>query len=228
MSNILAGRGKVIIAFLLVFGPAFLLILISTRGCSHKFKELSNYGVIKDVEITLHPQSRKVRLSEFKGDILLITTLQKTCPTDCAVSFWHIDQMHFQHIRKNKNKKLKRVRIISFVTDGKGNPASVEDVKTLSQALYDNVEEYDPEIWILATGDVKAVYNIQHNDQTLLQKGNKFYGGEAFQELILLLDKERNLRMVLPGNEEGLVRKMREHVALLQKQYDKERGRKNN
>jgi hypothetical protein len=32
--------------------------------------------------------------------------------------------------------------------------------------------------------------------------------------------------MVLRGNQEGLVRRMREHIALLQKQYDKERKAK--
>jgi hypothetical protein len=29
--------------------------------------------------------------------------------------------------------------------------------------------------------------------------------------------------MGLPGNEEGLVRRMKEHIALLQKQYDKKK-----
>jgi hypothetical protein len=54
-----------------------------------------------------------------------------------------------------------------------------------------------------------------------LKKGNEFYGGEAFQELILLLDKQNHLRMVLSGKTEGMIRRMKEHIALLQKQYDK-------
>ena len=39
---------------------------------------------------------------------------------------------------------------------------------------------------------------------------------------MLLLDKENHLRMVLNGHTEGMVRKMKEHLALLQKEYDKE------
>jgi hypothetical protein len=34
---------------------------------------------------------------------------------------WHLSQMIFEHIRKNQ-KKLGYVKIISYVTDGKGNP----------------------------------------------------------------------------------------------------------
>ena len=54
---------------------------------------------------------------------------------------------------------------------------------------------------------------------------NKGYGEKEVAE-ILLLDKENHLRMVLPGKEEGLVRRMKEDIALLQKQYDKERKHK--
>ena len=40
-----AGYAKRILAILLVFGPAFILIFIATRSCSHNFKELDDYGV---------------------------------------------------------------------------------------------------------------------------------------------------------------------------------------
>jgi cytochrome oxidase Cu insertion factor (SCO1/SenC/PrrC family) len=214
-----AGRSKVAIAFLLIFGPAFLLVLIGTRGCEHKFKELDDYGVVKSTPFKI--DGKDVSFADFKGEVLVITTLQKTCPEDCAISFWHVDQMIYQHIRKNKRKKLKQVKIISFVTDGKGNPLPEDEMQVVKDALKDNVESYDPSIWMIATGDAKSVYSFKHNGQNLVQKGDKYYGGEGFQELILLLDKEGHLRMVLPGNEEGLVRRMKEHIALLQKQYDK-------
>jgi hypothetical protein len=32
--------------------------------------------------------------------------------------------------------------------------------------------------------------------------------------------------MVLPGNEEGLIRRMKENIALLQKEYDKLKSQK--
>jgi hypothetical protein len=39
---------------------------------------------------------------------------------------------------------------------------------------------------------------------------------------MLLLDKKNHLRMVLSGKTEGMIRRMKEHIALLQKQYDKQ------
>lgn len=214
-----AGRIKVLLAFLLTFGPAFLLIFISTRGCEHKFKTLDDYG--KAIDYTFTDAEGKVRTAkEFEGEIVIITTLQESCPQKCAISFWHLDQAIYQHIFDNKHKKMKQVRIISFATDGFGKP--LKDLTTLNQALRDQVENYDPKLWILASGDPKSLYDFKHNEERLLKEGDEFYGGQAFQELMLLLDKRNHLRMVLSGTSEGMVRRMKEHIALLQKQYDKE------
>jgi hypothetical protein len=220
-----AGRKKVIFSFLLLFGPAFFLIFIATRGCEHKFKELEDYG--KAIDYTfVDARGKKYKSSDFKGEIVIVSTLQPSCPGNCATSFWHLDQLIYQHIRKNKNKKMKRVRIISYVTDGKGNETN--DLATLQQALKDKVEGYDPNIWILAHGNARGLYNFKRNGETLLKKGNVYYGGEAFQELLLLLDHSNHLRMVLSGKTEGMIRRMKEHIALLQKQYDKEQANRKN
>jgi len=220
-----AGRIKVVLAFLLVFGPAFLLVFISTRGCEHKFKELDDYGQAANYAF-VDARGKKYSAKDFEGDIVLITTIQPSCPGNCAVSMWHLDQLIYQHIRKNKRKKMKQVRIISFVTDGKGN--DVKDLSIVQQALKDQVEEYDPNIWILASCSSRQVYDFNRNGESLLKKGPEYFGGEAYQELLLLLDKRNHLRMVLSGKTEGMVRRMKEHIALLQKQYDKERSKRMN
>jgi hypothetical protein len=59
-----------------------------------------------------------------------------------------------------------------------------------------------------------------------LKEGDQYFGGQAFQELMLLLDKKNHLRMVLSGKTEGMIRRMKEHIALLQKQYDKQNSAK--
>ena len=210
-----------VLGFLLVFGPALFLIFISTRGCTHQFKTLDDYGALKNYSFT-DSKGKNRTAEEFKGEIIIITTLQKGCPWDCSVSFWRLNQILYQHIRKNSHKQLKRVRMISFVTDGKGNPE--KELTLVQQMMERDVEGYDPNLWIVASVDVRSIYNIEHNDQTLLQKGEKYYGGEGFQELILLSDKENHLRMVLKGNQEGLIRRMKESLALLLKQYDKDRA----
>ena len=216
-----AGRIKVIYAFILLFGPALFLIFISTRGCNHKFKTLDDYGQAVNYRIRTD-DGKTYRSKDFQGDIIIVTTLQETCPHDCSVSFWHLDQSIYQHIRKNSRKKMKQVRIISFVTDGKGNP--VEDLSVIRQAIEDNVEGYDPKIWILASGDVRAMYDFEHNGQSLLQNETEGSAQPSFEELMLLLDKNNHLRMVLSGKTEGMIHRMKEHIALLQKQYDKEKS----
>ncbi|MCF8220048.1 MAG: hypothetical protein K9I97_01050 [Cryomorphaceae bacterium] len=219
MSNTIKLRK--VLGFLLVFGPALFLILISTRGCKHKFQTLDDYGQVTAYTFT-DSYGKTHHAKEFQGEIILITTIQKTCPWECSVSFWRLNQIVYQHIRKNSHKKLKRVRIISFVTDGKGKPA--KNIAMVRQMMEREVEGYDPKLWIVATGDVRSIYDIENNNQTLLQTGNQFYGGEAFQELMLLTDKQNHLRMVLKGNQEGLIRRMKESIALLLKQYDKDRA----
>jgi cytochrome oxidase Cu insertion factor (SCO1/SenC/PrrC family) len=210
---------KAILSLLLIFGPASFLIFIGTRGCDHKFEKLGDYGPASKYSFT-DVNGKKRSFSEFDNSIVLISTIQESCPDTCSISLWHVDQILYQHIRKNKSKKLKQVKFISFVTDGIGNP--VKDLKYMSSILKERVEGYDPELWILASGDVKSVYNFTNNGKSLLEKGKQYFGGEYFQEILLLIDKNNHLRMALRGNQEGMVRTMKEHLALLQKQYDKE------
>jgi cytochrome oxidase Cu insertion factor (SCO1/SenC/PrrC family) len=210
---------KAVLSLLLIFGPASLLIFIGTRGCDHKFEKLGDYGVASKYSFT-DVDGKLRNYSEFDNSIVLVSTIQESCPDTCSISLWHVDQILYQHLRKNKSKKLKQVKLISFVTDGKGNP--VKDLKYMSSILKERVEGYDPELWILASGDAKSIYNFTNNGKSLLEKGKQYHGGEYFQEILLLLDKNNHLRMALRGNQEGMVRTMKEHLALLQKQYDKE------
>ena len=201
------------IGFVLVFGPALLLIFIGTRSCEHKFEELADYGPVAEFEFT--DANGDLRNSkEFKDEVVLINILQSTCPDSCSILMWHLNQTIYQHVWKNKTKKTKKIRIISFLTDGEGNP--VEDLSIINDAVYDLTENYDPSIWILATGDVKEVYDLENNGVSLTDEQANF------QELMLLIDKQHHLRMVLSGNVEGQIRRMKQSMALLQKQYDKQ------
>jgi hypothetical protein len=216
-NSVKAGRIKRIVITFLLFGPASFLIFISTRGCKHKFVELDDMGAVSSYSFE-DVNGKKYTEKSFKGKAVLFTTLQKTCPGECAISMWHLDQMIYQHLRKNQ-KKLGYVKIVSFVTDGNGKPYS--NLKDIDFMLRDQIEKYDSTIWIVAKGDGKEVYNLTRNGNNLMQKGTKYFGGEAYQELLLLVDKQNHLRMVLNGSSEGMIRKMKEHIALLDKQYDK-------
>lgn len=211
-----AGRMKVVYAFLLLFGPALLLIFISTRGCDHKFDRLDDFGKANDYAFT-DALGRSFTQKDFKGKIVLVGNLQQTCPDSCGLSLTSIDLLIYQRLCRGKHKDL--IKIITFATDINGNP--VDDLSTLKGMLEDKIEGYDPNVWYLASGESRKVFDLTNNDASLLEKGNQYYGGEAFQELLLLLDKDNHLRMVLNGHTEGMIRKMKEHIALLQKEYDK-------
>ena len=200
---------------MLVFGPAVIFIamtLFMTRSCEHKFETLENYGTITSFNFTDVNGNKRSSL-DFKGDIVLISTIQESCPDSCSVLLWNINQTIYQRIWKNRTKKRKQVKILSFVTDDNGNP--IKDLSPIEDFLNKIVPNYDPSIWVLAKGDVKSIYDIEHNGASLLQGGNKF------QELMLLMDKKQCLRMVLSGKKEGHIRRMEQSMALLQKEYDK-------
>ena len=212
-------RLKSILAFTLLLGPAILLIVIGTRSCEHNFEKLDDFGNLKNYSF-YNIDGKKKSSEDFKNSIVILTTLQQSCPRDCALSFWALERHIYQQIRKNR-KKLNSVRLISYVVDANGNP--VKDLGPISDILKSEVDQYDPELWILASGDSRSIYNIKHNNVNLLEKGDQYYGGESFHELMLLIDKNNHLRMVLNGNSEGMIRRMKQSLALLLKQYDKEK-----
>ena len=122
-------RRKVGFAFLLMFAPAFLLIFISNRSCTHKFEELPDYGKVAEYTF-IDAKGKKRSSKEFKGEIILITTIQPTCPNDCAVSLSNLKLQIYKILRGKEG-----IRIISFVTDENGEP--LEDLSATQKMLED-------------------------------------------------------------------------------------------
>lgn len=217
-----AGRIKVLLAFILLFGPAILLIIMATRGCEHKFDRLENYGSLNGYSFTDF-QGKRYTNTDFEDKIVLIANIQETCPEECGIAFWHLDQQIYQMIRTNQ-KNLGHVKIITFATDADGNP--VESLDYVHDLLVDNVEEYDPSIWILAKGESKIIYDIESNDLNLKDLKATYVEGDASKEIMLLVDRKNQLRMALNGHTEGMIRQMKECVALLEKEHDQDLANK--
>lgn len=228
MENKTAVRSKKrsLFALTLVFGPALILIFMATRGCNHRFKTLADYGLVSTPSFTVynHKGKQQQTLQDYQDQIVLINTLQTTCPHNCGLAFFPLTQNIYKDLRTNKRKKLKQVRMLSIVVDSLGNPVSEAALLDIQDMLRSRVEGYDPEIWQLVSADPKIFYNLTNNGQKLIVKDTKYFGGVSYNELIMLLDKNNHLRMVLNGHTEGMIRKMKEHLALLIKQYDKERA----
>lgn len=217
---------KSLFAFLLVFCPALTLVFISTRSCNHKFEKLEDYGPINMGVFEIYDPStgsfKKMNIKDFEGDIVILNTLQATCPESCKIELWLFNQMIYKHIYENKHKKLKQVKVISFLTDLEGN--SIKDEQSFSDVTKaiktaQSDKNYDPTLWMLARGNVQEVYNIEHNGKNLILDSEKEYGKGSFLRYNLLLDKNAHLRMVLPGNKEGETRRFFQSISLLQKEY---------
>ena len=74
----------------------------------------------------------------------------------------------------------------------------------------------------------KKIFNIEHNGVNLLDTQTEDKKKTAYKDLILLVDKKNHLRMALRANSkspegEGVTRRMKQSLALLIKQYDKEK-----
>ena len=221
-------KKRSILALSLVFGPALFLIFIATRGCDHRFKQLADYGLVKAPTFSVynHKGKQQLSLQDYQNQVVIITTLQTTCPHQCGLAFFPLTQNLYKDLRTNKRKKLKQVRLLSIVVDSLGRPVSEAEILDIQDMLRSRVEGYDPELWQLVSADPTVFYDLTNNGQKLIVKDAKYFGGVSYNEHIMLLDKKNQVRMVLNGHTEGMIRKMKEHLALLMKQYDKERAQK--
>jgi cytochrome oxidase Cu insertion factor (SCO1/SenC/PrrC family) len=216
--NTKAGRLKPILMLFLVFGPALFLIFVSLNKCEHKFEELPVYGKLDN--FTFYTSSgEKITPETQLGKVTLYTTIQAGCPQNCAIDLLKYNMMVYQHYRKYQ-KKMGHIKFVSIVTDQEGNP--VEDLSEVEFLMNDIIQGYDPTIWTLVTGDPKQIYDIESNGVNLAtMESDTAFATKPYLEMLLIVDKENNLRLVRKGNQEGLIRDFKEHIALLQKQYDK-------
>ena len=202
----------------LVFGPALLLIFVSLNKCEHKFEQLPVYGKLEN--FTFYTSSgEKITPETQLGKVTLYTTIQAGCPQNCAIDLLKYNMMVYQHYRKYQ-KKMGHIKFVSIVTDQEGNP--VDDLSEVEFLMNDIIQGYDPSIWTLVTGDPKQIYDIENNGVNLVtMQSDTAFATKPYLEMLLIVDKENNLRLVRKGNQEGLIRDFKEHIALLQKQYDK-------
>jgi len=203
-----------------VFGPAAFLIMITMGKCEHNFHELPIYSEMPPYEF-IGADGKVVNNKTQEGKITLFTTLQTSCPQNCAIDIYKFNLQIYQDYRKSQ-KRLGHVKIISIVTDKEGNP--VDNLDEILFTMNDMFEGYDSTIWNLVTGDPRQVYDVENNGVNLYSTtSDEAFAGKSFLETMLIVDKQNQLRLVRRGNQEGLIRDFKQHVSLLDKQYDRER-----
>ncbi|HTO37939.1 MAG TPA: SCO family protein [Brumimicrobium sp.] len=209
-----------LLLILVLFGPgAFILYMFYSGGVDNKYQELPVFSEMGEFEF-VDSYGELVNNESQKDMITLFTTIQTSCPQNCALDLFKFNLLVYQGYKKN-HKKMKHVKIVSIVTDENGNP--VDKADEVVYMLKDLVNDYDSSIWKIVNGDPKQVYDIESNGINLFEiKVDTAFAQKAYLETMLIVDKENKLRLVRKGDTEGMIRDFKQHVALLQEQYDRE------
>lgn len=219
--NTKAGLIKPLLMIVLVFGPALFLILISLNKCDHNFTTLPEYGNVGNYSFDL-PNGEKLTNKDMVNKVVILNIVQPSCPSNCSIDLAKFNLMIYQHYRKYQ-KNMGHIKFVSLVLDSQGNPVSLDKLNEVQFNFQDMFQEFNDDIWKVVTGDPKQVYDIENNGINLYnQEDKESYAGRPYMETMMIIDKSNELRLVRKGSEEGYIRDFKEHIALLQKQYDKE------
>ncbi|MGB0932785.1 MAG: SCO family protein [Lishizhenia sp.] len=229
--EIKAGRGRSILMLLLVFGPASLLVFFALNKCENKFKMLDDFETIGNYSFTTST-GKTITDENMDGNVVIFTTIQGSCPQECAIAINHFNLLIYQKYRKTQRKNS-HIKFVSIITDSEGNP--IENMSEVEFYLKDEIQGYDPNIWMLVSGDPKQVYNVENNGVNLFeQRDDAAFAGKPYMQAMLLVDKNNHLRWVGKGaterskttemiiREESMIRDFEQQMALLEKQYDKQ------
>lgn len=204
---------------MVAFGPGTFVFLMAVGKCENQYQELPVFAEMPSYEF-IDANGNVINNKTQEGRVTIFTTIQTTCPQSCAIDFYKFNLLMYQHYKKNR-RKIDYVDIISIVTDQEGNPIdNIEEVKFM---MNDLIHGYDSTIWNVVKGDPKQVYDIESNGINLYKmEVDSAFGGKAFLETMLIVDKQNKLRLVRRGDSEGMIRDFKQHVSLLQEQYDRE------
>lgn len=207
---------------MVLFGPAILMVLFTTGKCNNQYQKLPEFGPMPNYEFT-GANGKVVNNETQEGRLTIFTTLQTSCPQNCAIELFRFNMLIYQFYKKNR-KSLDYVDIVSVVTDKEGNP--VDNLDEMLFTLNDMIQGYDSTIWNVVTGDPKQIYNVRNNEVNLYEmEDDDAYADKLYLELLLLVDQQNELRFVRRGKSEGLIRDFEQHVSLLQKQYQDEKNK---
>lgn len=213
------GVFRKLLVVLVAFGPGTVIFLMAIGKCENKYQSLPIYGQMPEYEFT-GADGKIINNKTQEGKITLFTTIQTSCPQNCAIDLFKFNLLVFQDYKKNQNK-LGYIKIVSIVTDENGDP--VNNIDELLYTLNDMIDGYDSTIWNIVTGDPKQIYDIENNDINLYTTTtDSSFAGKSYLETMLLVDKHNQLRLVRRGNKEGYIRDFKQNVSLLKMETEKD------
>lgn len=235
------GLKRLGLIILVLFGPG-LLIYILAKTLTNKFIELPyigehTYVINGDKTDTVYYkvpdfefksiEGKTINSESTKGQFLIFTTIQNSCPDTCGLYFFHLDELFYQKLKKNRDNYF-NVKIISILTDENGNPLQKASEK-LVEAL--STIERDSDIWEVVTGDIDPIYGFKFNDQTFKDlpstASNYEIGTKAFVNSLLLVDRAKHIRGFTGAKRDSDIRNFFDLLKILKKlEFDENRKSK--
>ena len=162
------GLKRLGLMILILFGPGSLIYFLA-KTVKNKFVELpyigkhdyvydDNGNVTDTIEYTLPDfklttvDGKVITKNSIKDKFVVITTLQNSCPDSCGVYLFHFEEIFYSKLFKNRDN-YNNVVILSVLTDHDGNP--VEKADDIFLKKMNEIENFDPSLWWVTTGDPK-------------------------------------------------------------------------
>ena len=236
------GLKRLGLLILVLFGPG-LLIYLFAKTLSNKFIDLPYLGkhtVIdngSDSKDTVYYQIPDFEFKTSAGEIvstestgdqfLIFTTIQNTCPDTCGLYLFHINELFYKKLKKNKDS-YSNVRLYSILTDENGNSIDSPSEKLIEELEAINV---DTSIWKIVIGDPNQVFSFDYNGVDFFNlpatASNYEIGTKAFVNSMLLIDRERHIRGFTGAKRDSDIRNFFDLLKILKKiEFDENRKKK--
>lgn len=238
------GLKRLGLMILVLFGPGSLIYFLA-KNVENKFVDLPYLGDhvyeyqangnVSDSTLYTIPnfnlttlEGKHISRNTFKDKFIVLTTIQNSCPDNCGMYFLHFDEIFYSKLSKNTDS-YDDVVILTILTDHDGNP-----VDSISDKLIEEVKQikgYDPNLWIIATGDPKPLFDFkvanQHFYDLPSTPDNHEVGTKAFINSMVLIDKKGHVRGFTGARSYSDVSNYFDILKVLKKvDFDEKRGMK--
>ncbi|MGV6862493.1 MAG: hypothetical protein ACWA41_12030 [Putridiphycobacter sp.] len=235
------GLKRLGLMILVLFGPGFIIWFIA-KTVRNEFKELpylgevtytkNDNGEIVDSTYYTVPKfelerldGKKITNNTIKNKFIVLSTLQNSCPDTCGIYMYHFVELFYKILIKNHDN-YSNVKIISILTDLDGNPVYNPSPQLLGElanikAENENEEGYSDDIWWVATGDPKPLYDFEFNGSSFYDNpatpDNFEVGSKAFINSLVLIDKEGHIRGFTGARRDSDIRNFLDLIKILKK-----------
>ncbi len=147
----------------------------------------------------------------FKGKVLLVSTLYNTCPYRCPILLPQLKKFVFEEVLGNDH--LDNVLFISLMEDN-GHNISFEDM--LAEL------DVDRSRWWFVKGEPDIFFDVALEDgRNPFQQdvGNSDFANRTYEELLLLIDWRGYIRGIYHGNKSPEFKRIKEDLWVLSKEW---------